>query len=529
VITDPGPIAAYLDWYFDQHPVHADGLGAPGHAHRLGDFGAAAFDSRVRDTTGWLARFEAEPDGIDRDLVIATLRGQLLMAGWPAWRRDPSLYLSPVFAGLLLPFLHRLRPEPELVDGVVARLAEVPEVLASCRENLDPELSAPRLVLRALGQAAAGPAFLRDSLPAEVSDPAQRARVEHAAAPAVTAFEETTGFLTDFAERATGDWRMGETLYSALLEQQELLGYGAGELHRRGVAAWDALDAQMRELAVRVPGGSSDWRATIEALMDDHPPTLQAMRAEYEAETARARAFLADRELVTFTDGEQCRVVPAPAFQRPILAVASYLQPPALSRSRTGHFFVPYTPDGATEEQIIQRLRTNARAQLPSIAVHETYPGHHWQLSWAAEVAPPVRAVHRSNYFTEGWALYAEGMMREQGYYTDPAQELAHLDFRIFRAARIIVDTALHCGDMDPAQAEEFMTTRASLSPGTAQGEVDRYCAWPTQAPSYLTGCLEIEQLRAQWPGPLRDFHDRLAGSGCLPLGLARQALAGGS
>ncbi len=522
-------ITAYLDWYFEQHPVHADALGAPGYSHRLGDFSAAAFHSREREAAQWLARFEAEPDGIDRDLVVSALRGELLMTRWPAWRRDPSVYLSPVFAGLLLPFLHRLRPEPELVDATVSRLAELPGVLASCRANLDPTLSAPRLVRRALRQAAAGPAFLRDSLPAEVGDPALRARLVDAAQPAVRAFEETSGFLTDFAERATGDWRMGETLYSALLEQRELLGYDAGELHRRGVAAWDELDSQMRDLAPRVPGGSSDWRATMEALQDDHPPTLQAMRAEYEAETARARAFLADRELVTFAEGEQCRVVPAPPFQRSILAVASYLQPPALTRSRTGHFFVPYTPAGATEEDIAQRLRTNARAQLPTISVHEAYPGHHWQLSWSADRSPAVRAVHRSSYFAEGWALYAEGMMREHGYYADPAHELAHLDFRIFRAARIVVDTALHCKDVDPAQAEEFMATRASLSPGTAKAEVDRYCAWPTQAPSYLTGCLEIEHMRGQWTRSLREFHDTLAGSGCLPLGLAQRALVSGS
>jgi uncharacterized protein (DUF885 family) len=531
VSQDPAsdPVTAYLDWYFDQHPVHADALGAAGYAHRLGNFSAAAFDSRNRQAAQWLALFEAQPAGIDRDLIVSSLRGTLLLAGWPTWRRDPSVYLSPVFSGLLQPLLHRLRPEPELVDGVLSRLAEVPEVLAACRDNLDAELAAPRLARRALRQAAAGSAFLRDSLPAEVQDPILRVRLADAAWPAVQAFEETTSFLTDFAERATGDWRMGEELYSALLVQRELLDYGADELHRRGIAAWDALDAQMRELAVRVPGGSADWRATMEALQDDHPPTVEAMRAEYEAETARARAFLADRELVTFADGERCRVVPAPAYQRPILAVASYLQPPALTRSRLGHFFVPYIPDGATEEQIIQRLRTNARAQLPTIAVHETYPGHHWQLSWAAETSPAVRAVHRSTYFAEGWALYAEGMMREQGYFTDPAHELAHLDARIFRAARMVVDTALHCGDMDEAQAEEFMATRASLSPGTAKAEVDRYCAWPTQAPSYLTGCLEIEQLRTQWPGELREFHDTLAGSGCLPLGLARRALAGSS
>ncbi|MDQ3826548.1 MAG: DUF885 domain-containing protein, partial [Actinomycetota bacterium] len=323
------PVTAYLDWYFDQHPVHADALGAAGYAHRLGDFSAEAFDSRDRQAAQWLARFEAEPSGIDRDLVVSSLRGTLLLAGWPAWRRDPSVYLSAVFSGLLQPLLHRLRSEPELVDGVLSRLAEVPKVLAACRDNLDAELAAPRLTRRALGQAAAGPAFLRDSLPAEVQEPVLRARLADAALPAVQAFEDTTSFLTDFADRATGDWRMGEKLYSALLMQRELLDYGADELHRRGIAAWDALDAQMRELAVRVPGGSTDWRSTMETLQDDHPPTVEAMRAEYEAETARARAFLADRQLVTFADGERCRVVPAPAYQRPILAVASYLQPPA--------------------------------------------------------------------------------------------------------------------------------------------------------------------------------------------------------
>ncbi|MGH3839056.1 MAG: hypothetical protein ACRDSF_25675, partial [Pseudonocardiaceae bacterium] len=87
VSHDPAPdqIAAYLDWYFDRNPVHADALGAPGYSHRLGDFSATAFDSREREVSGWLSRFEAEPVGIDRDLVVSVLRGELLMAGWPAW------------------------------------------------------------------------------------------------------------------------------------------------------------------------------------------------------------------------------------------------------------------------------------------------------------------------------------------------------------------------------------------------------------------------------------------------------------
>src|SRR5262249_61319938 len=108
--------------------------------------------------TRWLARFESEPEGIDRDLIVSALRGERLMAGWPAWRRDPVVYLNPVLGGLLLPFLHRLRPEPELVEGVMARLAAGPGRLAPSRENLGAGLAAPPLGRRAPHHGRAGAA-----------------------------------------------------------------------------------------------------------------------------------------------------------------------------------------------------------------------------------------------------------------------------------------------------------------------------------------------------------------------------------
>jgi uncharacterized protein (DUF885 family) len=255
------------------------------------------------------------------------------------------------------------------------------------------------------------------------------------------------------------------------------------------------------------------------------------MREEYERETQRARAFLFERGLVSFAAGESCRVVPSPNFQRPILAVAFYMAPPPLTASRLGHFFVPYTPPDYTEDQIRERLRGNCRPQMPTTSVHEAYPGHHWHLSWMAGTPRTVRKLFRTSYFAEGWALYGEKMMREQGYFATPEQELAHLQARIFRAARIVVDTALHGAgaDMSVEAAERFMSTNGTLTPGIAAAEVNRYCAWPTQAPSYLTGALEIERMRAEYLdaglGDLRSFHDRLAGSGALPLGLARRAV----
>ncbi len=547
-MTSSALVNDFLDWHLATNPIQATLLGAEGYDRTLGDFTEAGILARERESRRWLERFlaagergdgagtggfggfEGFEDAVDRELIMSTLRGALAYEAWPTWRRDPAVYVGAIFASMFGPFLHRLSSEDRLVEAAVARLAEVPDVLAACRTNLDPALAAGLLVERGLGQARTARRFLTETVPGQVADERLRARLAAAAEPAAAAFDELVGFLEGF--EAAGTWRMGEELYSTLLRDREMLGYGADELLKRGQEAYEELDAQMREVARRLPGGSDDWHAAVTALQDDHAPTLEEMRAEYESETGRAREFVRERGLVTFAEGEECRVVPSPEFQRPILAVASYMQPPPLSTSRIGHFFVPFTPDSFTEEQVRQRLRTNARAQMPSIAVHEAYPGHHWHLSWMAGSPRRARKLFRTPYFVEGWGLYVEKVMREQGYFTTPAQELAHLDFRLFRAARIIVDTSLHCGEMSIEEAEEFMTTKSSLTPGTAKGEVNRYCAWPTQAPSYLTGALEIDRIRddylAAGRGDLRAFHDTLAGSGGLPLGLARKVVLEG-
>ena len=327
----------------------------------------------------------------------------------------------------------------------------------------------------------------------------------------------------------TGCWASRAT--SALLLERELLGYGAAELHARGEAAWSALNEEMTQLARVVDPEASGWPAVITALAREHPGSPDEMRLAYERSCADARQFLVERELVTMPAGEECLVVPSPVFQRPILAVASYGAPPPLSGSATGHFFVPYPPEGTSAEALEQRLSDNGWHAIPSVSVHEAYPGHHWQLTWSGGTSRPLRHWVRTPYFVEGWALYAERLMREEGFFSDPRDELYHLNMRIFRAARVVVDTALHAGEMTTDQAVTYLRDRAGLTEAVARAEVSRYCAWPTQAPSYLTGALEIERIRERWragPGQgkeLRAFHDAVGASPGLPPALAELVL----
>ena len=530
----------FLKEEFAESPVLASSLGLTDYDERLDDLSADAFRRHEERSAAWLQRFRALPDDtlspaerIDRDFVASILRGRELNAPQRSWQRQPATYLNPGLQGVFSLFLHRMRPENDLADAARARLAEVPRALRQGMDNLDFTIVPRIYVDRAIGQAKAAAKYARELVPQEVQDPTKREQLAATGGEAGDAFDAFAAFLQDKREKATGTYAIGETLYTALLKEKELLPYDARSLRERGREQYDLLAADLRRLAQEI-AGTDDWVGLLERLNKVHAPTPELMRAEYEEWTERARSFLRDTGLVTLPPGERCTVEPSPPFQRPILAVASYNRPPAFSDSLAGHFFVPYPPDNTSPEEIQKRLEGNCSAGIPTTAVHEAYPGHHWHLVMAHFNPSKLRQVFSTSYFSEGWALYAERVMREQGFFTDPKHQLYQYEATIFRAARIIVDTSLHLGEMTFDEAVRFMVEKGNLTEPNARAEVGRYCSWPTQASSYLTGMLEIVDLRTRWLATngksgvpaLREFHDRLTGSGAMPTSLAERALA---
>ena len=530
----------FLSEEFAESPVLASSLGLTAYDEQLDDQSADAFRRHEERSSAWLARFRALPDDtlsdaerIDRDFACSILRGRELNAPRRGWQMQPATYLNPALQGVFSLFLHRLRPERDLAEAARARLDEVPRALRQGMDNLDFAIVPKIYVERAIGQARAAAKYARELVPQEVADPELRERLAVAGAKAGDAFDAYGAFLTQKKDTASGDYAAGESLYSALLQEKELLPYDARALRERGREQYDLLAAEARRIAKEI-SGSEDWVGLLEKLNKIHAPTPDAMRAEYEEWTEQARSFLRDTGLVTLPPGERCTVEPSPTFQRPILAVASYNRPPAFSDSLAGHFFVPYPPDNTPDEEIQARLEGNCSAGIPTTAVHEAYPGHHWHLVMAHSNPSRLRQVFNTPYFSEGWALYAERVMREQGFFTDPKHLLYQYEATIFRAARIVVDTSLHLGEMTFDEAVTFMVQKGNLTVPNARAEVGRYCSWPTQASAYLTGMLEIVDVRTRWlarkgtsgVAALREFHDRLTSSGAMPTRLAERALA---
>ena len=530
----------FLNEEFAESPVLASSLGLVAYDEKLDDLSEDAFKRHDERSSAWLKRFRALPDGtlspaerIDRDFASSILRGRELTAPQRNWQKQPATYLNPGLQGVFSLFLHRLRPEKDLAEAARARLAEVPRALRQGMANLDFTIVPRIYVDRAIGQARAAAKYARELVPREVKDRTAREKLAAVGAAAGDAFDAFAAFLEQKKERAGGDYAVGESLYTALLRDKELLPYDARTLRERGREQYDLLAAEARRLAKEI-SGTEDWAGLLGKLNQVHAPTPDAMRAEYEEWTERARSFLRDTGLVTLPPGERCAVEPSPPFQRPILAVASYNRPPAFSDSLAGHFFVPYPPDGTPPAEVQKRLEGNCSAGIPTTTVHEAYPGHHWHLVMAHFNPSKLRQVFSTPYFSEGWALYAERVMREQGFFTDPKHELYQYEATIFRAARIVVDVSLHLGEMSFDEAVTFMIEKANLTKPNARAEVGRYCSWPTQASAYLTGMLEIVDVRTRWLArkgkadiaALREFHDTLTSSGAMPTSLAERALA---
>ncbi len=533
---------------FAASPVSASGFGLTAYDDRLDDVSADAFRARDADAAGFLAKLEAIDDEgltaderIDRDLARAVLRGRLIMAPFEAWRRDPVTYSTPITGGVFALFLHRLRGEADIVDASIARLEGVGALVDAGIANLDASLAHPLIVERGLNAAKGAVRYVRDLAWLDVQDPAGQARMRAAGGDAAVHLERYVAHLESFLPSASGSWQLGEEGYSRILREREVLPDDARQLRERGQREFDRLDAEMAALA-RDATGNADYIAVLRENDTHHPPTEQAMLEAYTEWTEKARRFLVDTRLVTLPAGESCAVVPSPVFQRPVVGVASYIAPPSFSDRLKGHFFVPFAPDGASDEEIQGRLSNNSYGSIPTTSVHEAYPGHHWHLVMRKANPSEVRRVYGTPYFNEGWALYSERVMRERGFFEDPLHELQHLSATLFRAARIIVDTSLHLGEMTFEEAVAFMRDKAALPAPVAIAEVGRYCWWPTQASSYLTGCLEILDIRRRYLEArgfagveakdvpvevIRDFHDAITSSGSLPLGLADRSVMG--
>jgi uncharacterized protein (DUF885 family) len=337
-------------------------------------------------------------------------------------------------------------------------------------------------------------------------------------------------FLTDTLEPAGDDsWMVGSEYYDWVLREVNFLPYTAETMIAEGYRIHAATKAALDSLAGTVDGDQS-WRELVEEMQSRHPEPGKILE-QYERESRRVEALLIREDLIRIPPCEDLLLVATPPALRETYAWGGYGGIRERDDVMYGRFFVTDVVPGMTPEQVEDKLRAQNYGWIAVIALHEGYPGHHLQSVYSRANSRELRRRFGNTYYGEGWALYAEHWMLREGLFVDTDQRLAQLQMRLWRFFNDTATTEIYTGRMSYEEAVQFFMDEVGLTRSAAEAEVNRYTTWPTQAPSYIIGWLEIEKLKAELQAEMGErfeekrFHETLLEQGSLPLALMRRAM----
>ena len=363
-----------------------------------------------------------------------------------------------------------------------------------------------------------------DGLGADERD-ALRAQAERTVAAEVyPAWKKAIALLESLVPASTDDaglWRFasGAKAYAYDLRRFTSTNLGPEEIHDIGLREVARIEGEMEKVLQRLGGTQGTLKERTDALERDLAyPSTDEGRAAIMADIERILRDAEKRSAALFAETPKAPVVarPYPPF-RWASAAASYSFP-APDGSRPGTFQIPLRPSQLT------------RYGLRSLVYHETVPGHHFQIALEMEnpALPRFRQLRAYGFISaygEGWALYAERLAAEAGWYEgDPQGLLGQLAAELFRARRLVVDTGLHA---------KRWTREQAIAYGIGPSEVERYVVFPGQACSYKLGQLKILELRERARGALgeryspKEFHRAVLGTGTVPLELLEREIDG--
>lgn len=517
-----------IDDYLKHEPIEATLAGLHDYDDRLPDLtedGFTAADLRAKAYLATLDRFAADQlsaaDRIDRALLVSRFETRVREhAELAMHRHDPSNYVNVAIAGVYLLLINDFAPMEQRLPALEARLKGIPAVFAAAKANL---VRSPAIWTEiAIEEIDGGIAFLQSDLAPLCDSHAQlRGPLERA----VDAFSDYRTFLADHhATRDGMSFSLGRDLFDFKLKREHLLPYDSESLLAFGESATRDTLAALEQTAAQIDPGAP-WTKLVESLRNEHPAESNLL-AEYRHGVEEARRFVIDRGLVTMPAEDRLDVVETPTFLRPTVPYAAYMPPGPFEARQKGLYYVtPINAQLSSDERAEQMLGHNRYAMLLT-NVHEAYPGHHLQLLVANGTKSLVRKLLENTVLIEGWALYCEQLVLDEGMTTDPRVRLFQLKDQLWRACRVVIDVKLHTGRMTFDEAVEMLVGVAHLERPNAIGEARRYTQSPTQPMSYLTGKHQIMQLREREKarlGPkfdLRAFHDRLLSYGSVPVAL---------
>jgi len=420
-------------------------------------------------------------------------------------------------------------------EDYIARLQQIPRALDQTTEVLrqgeKDGLMPPKLITSLLpgqcdGIVAADPFLLPlKRFPASFSD-ADKQKLSAEMTMAVTedvlpAYRKFARFLrNEYAPKGREQLSIeslpdGKRRYAEAVKMMTTVNITPAEVHQLGLDEVKRITAEMTELAQKQ--GYKDlasWRVAINSDPKWKPTSEQQIVDDFAKYIHQMEPKLP--ELFGLLPKSPVTVEPIPDF----------------AKAEATHY-VAGTPDGKRAGRVVVAVADPTSRTLvldEAVAYHEGVPGHHMQISVAQQLKGLPKFRLRGGYsaYTEGWALYAEALGKEIGFYQDPVSDYGRLNSELFRAVRLVVDTGIHDQGWTRQQVIDYMHAN-DVNDALAQTETDRYIAWPGQALAYKMGQLTILKLRTEAKAQLgnqfdiKAFHDEILNGGAMPLDLLQE------
>jgi uncharacterized protein (DUF885 family) len=519
------------------HPIYATYLGIHDSDDRLDDATRDALVQELADSHGTLRELVGlDPAGLsesvrlERELAIHNARRGLFDAEvHRIWERR-STAMDQVGDALFSIFARDFAPLGERLASLTSRLEAIPALL----DQHWTRATAPQVRLWQELEIDSGeqiPALFEEIKAAGngVLGERDQIRLDKAVATASAAVVAYVDRVKAGMGSTVESWALGSDAYDKLVGLRAFDGLDASQILEVGHQQL-ALNKAARVEDARGIDPSVDEPTVVDRVKSKHPTTFDEALVGYRDAMNRARAHIVEHDIATMPPGEQISVMATPEYLRTVIPFAAYFEPPKFDKHPSGIYIV--TPSVGNDPNA---MREHYWASISNTSVHEAYPGHHLQLSAAVAHPSLVRLMTDAPEFVEGWGMYSEQMMREQGFDAGPEFLLAMHTDAIWRACRIILDVRMHRGELGVDEATAFLVEHTGFEHANAQAEVFRYTYTPTYQLSYLLGKVLLLQLRADEQKKLganfslKRFHDTLLRNGSLPISFHRRLLDAGA
>jgi uncharacterized protein (DUF885 family) len=546
----------WLDGFLALNPVGATQQGDHRFDAELDDLSAAGRAKSVDFAKKTLAELDAiDTAKLSRENQIdaAILRNQLQSDIWgmdtlQAWAWDPQVY-SGLAGGAIYNLMAReFAPLPERLKSATSRMEKLPALFAQMRENIDPA-RVPKIHAETVARQNAGVISLVEQFIVPNADQLQgddRERLDAAVEGLRKAVAEHQLWLDKtLVPNAKGDFRIGQQLYDDKLKFALMSSLSRAEIKQRAEAEITSVRATMYKIAQQVlkdkpnapelPDAPSEeqQQKAIEAALElayAEKPARDKVVDTAKQTLEQATVFTRAKDLVTVPD-DPVEIILMPEFQRGF-SVAYCDSPGPLDKGLKTYYAISPIPDDWTDAQTDSFLREYNTRMIHLLSIHEAMPGHYLEGAHSARHPSVLRGVLRSGMFAEGWAVYTETVMMENGYLdNDPLFHLMRYKFYLRAVANAILDQGVHVDGWSKEQAMELMVGRTFQQEREAEGKWVRAQLSSAQLPTYFVGVQEHFDLRKAMQAKLgKDFklkayHDQVLSYGAPPVRFVREMM----